>query len=282
MIRALRTCAATILLLAASAAFAHCHLFQIEQLFSNADGTVQFVVLHESGNADGENLWAGQELTFTENPSGYGMPPPAMRSLTFPSNLPSATTAGRRVLIATPGFATLGLVTPDFTMPARFLAVSGGTLTFNCSGSAVHYSSLPTDGVSALSSSGATIPYVATNFAGISASGIVPQIGVWWNKDESGTGYSIDIKNGIIVIIIYTYESSGHSEWYLSSGAMTDNNTKYTGPLDKYRNGQCISCAYSLPTKIGNDGAISITFTSATTAVVSLPNNRTTNITPLL
>ena len=63
---------------------------------------------------------------------------------------------------------------------------------------------------------------------------------------------------------------------------MTDNNTKYTGTLDKYRNGQCISCPYVLPTNIGSDGTISITFTSATTAVVSLPNNRTTNITPLL
>ena len=131
MIRAFRACTAMILLLAASVAFASCHLFEIEQVFSNADGTVQFVVLHESDSTSGENLWAGWKLTFTDasDPSGYGMPP-ATRSFTFPSNLPSAATAGRRVLVATPGFAALGLVTPDFTMPTGFLAVSGGTLNY--------------------------------------------------------------------------------------------------------------------------------------------------------
>jgi hypothetical protein len=131
---------------------------------------------------------------------------------------------------------------------------------------------------------------LATNFASASASvaaapaavAFLPQIGVWWNPNESGTGYNFDIKHGTIVITIFTYEANtGHSEWYLSSGAMTDNNTKYTGTLDKYRNGQCISCPYVMPTNIGNDGTISITFTSATSAVLSLPGNRSTNIEPL-
>jgi len=39
----------------------------------------------------------------------------------FPANLPSANTARRSVLIATPGFAALGLVAPDYTIPARFV-----------------------------------------------------------------------------------------------------------------------------------------------------------------
>ena len=48
----------SILMFAASAAWANFHLFQIEQLFSNADGTVQFIVLHEFTGANAEHLGA--------------------------------------------------------------------------------------------------------------------------------------------------------------------------------------------------------------------------------
>jgi hypothetical protein len=152
-----------VLLLAVAAPMAEAtfHLFRIEQLYSNADGTVQFVVLRESSGADGENQWSGRTLRMT-GPAGTS-------TLTFPSNLPSADTGFRRVLVATPGFAALGLVTPDFIMPAGFLQITSGTLNF----AGVHqvtYATLPTDGANALSSSGAVIPNVATNFAGASAS----------------------------------------------------------------------------------------------------------------
>ncbi len=43
----LRCFIAAVLLAATSAASASFHLFRIEQLYSNADGTVQFVVMHE-------------------------------------------------------------------------------------------------------------------------------------------------------------------------------------------------------------------------------------------
>ena len=48
-----------------AAAFANFHLFQVEQLFSNADGTVQFIVMHEFAGMNGENLWTGNKLTST-------------------------------------------------------------------------------------------------------------------------------------------------------------------------------------------------------------------------
>jgi len=148
------------LALCAPAVEAAFHMFRIEQLYSNADGTVQFVVLRETSGSNGENQWSGRTLRMTR-PSGTS-------TFTFPGNLPPDTSL-RRVLVATPGFASLGLVTPDYVMPAGFLSITGGTLNY----AGVHqvtYQSLPTDGTSALSSSGAIIPNVATNFAGASAS----------------------------------------------------------------------------------------------------------------
>jgi hypothetical protein len=48
----------------------------------------------------------------------------------------------------------------------------------------------------------------------------------------------------------------------------------FTATLDKYTGGQCISCAYTPATHVGNDGTISIKFTSPTTADVALPGGR--------
>jgi hypothetical protein len=150
------------LALCAPLAHAAFHLFRIEQLYTNADGTVQFVVLREAAGVNGENLWVGQRLVAT-NAAGV------QTAYTFPANLPSSTTANRRVLVATPGFAALGIVTPDYTIPAGFLPIAGGTLNY----AGVHqitFGPLPTDGSNALLATGAVAPNVATNFAGLSAS----------------------------------------------------------------------------------------------------------------
>ena len=146
------------LALPASASF---HTFQIEQVFSNADGSVQFVVLHESFGQNGEQFLGG--LSFMSSHAG------AIKNFEFPKNLPNSGTSGRRFLIATQGFAALGLVTPDYIVPDRFIAVDGGTLNY-AGVDQVAYGSLPTDGVTAISRTGAQVNNVATNFAGASGS----------------------------------------------------------------------------------------------------------------
>jgi len=283
MPRILRFCALAVLLTAASAALANFHLFRIEQLYSNADGTVQFIVLHESSGQNGEHLWTGQMLTS----SGGGT-----KSITFMTNLPGSNTAGKRVLIATPGFAALGLVTPNYTIPNGFLPLANGTINY-AGVDQVTYTSLPTDG-NAIDRNGNPIPNLATNFAGASASVpasqsppsgaiITPDKGLWWDPTEDGTGYNFDVKHGVLVMSMFTYEAGGHSEWYVAAGPLVSNGatTTFTSTLDKYRGGQCLTCPYTgRPTLAGSDGTITITFTSSTAATVNLPGNRVSHIQP--
>ncbi len=265
------------LLFAASGAFAEFHLFQIEQLFSNADGTVQFVVLHEFTGSNGENFLGNRSLVSTH--AGVD------KNFTFPSNLPSGNTAGKRVLIGTPGFAALGIVTPDYTMPSGFLPTNGGTLNY-AGVDSVNFASLPTDGVTAINRNGTPIQNLATNFAGQSASvtaagppaaTIVPVAGVYYDPNESGSGFALDYQNGILLVASYSFLAAGPAQWYLSSGSVVNN--VFTSTLDKYTGGQCISCPYmGAGTLVGNDGNITITFTSPTTAIVDLPGGRHFNI----
>ena len=156
--------------LVAPAAHATFHTFQIQEIFSNADGTVQYVVLHEALGANGQNFLADHSLTATQ-----GM---TMQTYTFPFDLPGGMcdvyscmggdTAHSHVLIATAGFAALGLVKPDYIIPNGFIPLSG---TINYAGvDQVTYGSLPTDGVTAIDRTGAPMANLATNFPGQSAS----------------------------------------------------------------------------------------------------------------
>ena len=117
------------------------------------------------------------------------------------------------------------------------------------------------------------LPSLATAFQ--------PRTGLWYKETESGDGFNIEIQNGVLVLTVYSYEGSGDSEWYLASGPMTNGNHTFTATLDKYRNGRCISCSYTgRPTLVGNDGVVTINFTSETAATITLPGGRTTAIAP--
>jgi hypothetical protein len=154
-------------LLFAHAAWAEFHTFQIEEVFSNADGTLQYVVLHEALGMNGESFLAGHTLTSTSGGT--------TNTLVFPTNLPgggcsyygctSSPTADARVLIATQGFAALGLVTPDYVIPNGFLALTNGTINY-AGVDQVTYMTLPTDGTSAINRNGGMLQNLATNFNG--------------------------------------------------------------------------------------------------------------------
>ncbi len=117
--------------------------------------------MHEFTGSNGENFWGGNPFT--------SMGPGGTQTFIFPSGLPSSQTANTRVLIATQGFAQLGLITPDYVIPNGFLPLTNGTLNY-AGVDQVSYAALPTDGVSALNRSGMAVPNLAMNFAGQSAS----------------------------------------------------------------------------------------------------------------
>lgn len=225
------------LALVTTAARGEFHTFQIDEMYSNADGTVQYVVLHESQGMNGENLLGGHLLT-----SSNMM---VTNNFVFPNDLPGggcdfygygcspSPTANRRVLIATQGFADLNLVSPDYIIPNGFLLTNGGTLNY-ASVDQVTYASLPTDGTSALSRSGMVVPNLATNFAGNSASvagaPVINFTGLWFNPAESGWGINFSHQGDLIFASWFTYDLAGKGTWLVMTASKTAPNT-YTGTL---------------------------------------------------
>ena len=105
---------------------------------------------------------------------------------------------------------------------------------------------------------------------------------MWWNPSESGTGYNIQVQQGILVATMFAYAANGDPMWYLIVGPLTNTGggVGTIGTFDKYRGGQCASCMYQMPSMMGNDGTMIVTFTSPTTATVQLPGGRVTQIQP--
>lgn len=226
MKRFLAACLTAISLLVALTASASFHLWSFQEFYSNADGSVQYVVM--STAFPGENFLGGQTLTT----NGSGGP----KSFTFPNSL-GGSTANKMLLIGTTGFAALGIVTPDYTVPNGFFSLTGGSANWP-SGEMFSYNSLPTDGVNALYRSGATAPNFATNYAGQTGAVTPPAPalnfqGIWWKApaaSESGWGLNIAHQGDTIFASWFTYDPSGRG-WWLVMTANKIGPNQYQGQL---------------------------------------------------
>jgi hypothetical protein len=157
------------LLFTPSAHAAH-HLWDFTEIFSNADGSVQFVEIFTA--EDNEQNLNGFTITSGGN------------TLTFTSNLPTAATANTWLLAATSNFAALpGAVTPDYIIPANFFPTGGGTLNYASGADVWNFGAVPTDGVLALQRNGSSATNSPTNFAGeagsIDLGTPVPAMSTW-------------------------------------------------------------------------------------------------------
>ncbi len=140
---------------AASTAQGSFHLWDINEIYSNADGTVQYVELFTTSNS--QQFTNGRTINSTLGGS--------TNSFVFPSDTPSPT-ANHHLLLATSAFASLpGGVTPDFTISDGFLFAPAGQVDFALA-DLLDYTGLPTDGVNALDGLGNPIAASPTNYAG--------------------------------------------------------------------------------------------------------------------
>jgi hypothetical protein len=106
-------------LAAAGPARAAFHFWGVKEVFTNFDGTVQFIELFT--NQPSESFVQGHVLTVMSDTN--------TASFTLNSNVGS-NTANRHMLFATPGFAALaGGVTPTFTIPANFIKPDANSIT---------------------------------------------------------------------------------------------------------------------------------------------------------
>lgn len=147
--------------LACSSAQAFFHLWDFTEVYSNADGSVQFIELGTTSN--NEHFATGSQIRSASTGNIF----------TFPSDLSSSQTANKRLLIATPGFEQLpGAVTPDFFLPGfNFFDPAVDTLTLGSTFDSRTFTAIPTDGtLSRNYPAGIDAVNSPTNFSGATGS----------------------------------------------------------------------------------------------------------------
>ena len=117
------------------------HLYDIQEIYSNSDGSVQFVELFTASNNQ-QNL-NGHELWLRNNVNAV------VGEYIFPSNGP-APTSNTVLLLGTSNLATLYGVTPDFVIPANFLEADLGNYLDFDGQDFLDIDSLPLDGTQSL------------------------------------------------------------------------------------------------------------------------------------
>ncbi len=128
--------------------------WRINEIYSNADGSIQFIELYTIDD--------NQDRLLDEAISS------SLSSYLFDVDLPSDLTAGLFFLVGTASYvAAPGAVAPDYTVPDNFFSVSSDTINF-ASVDAVGFGigDLPLDGLLSIDRNLVTSPNSPTNFAG--------------------------------------------------------------------------------------------------------------------
>jgi hypothetical protein len=97
-----------------------------------------------------------------------------------------------------------------------------------------------------------------------------PQNGWWWNPEESGRGFFIEMRGGVIYVGGYFYESDGRATWMTSGGPVSDPYL-YNGTLQTYRGGQTLFGAYRPPAPAVDVGPITVQFKDDTHGTITWP-----------
>jgi len=169
--------------------------------------------------------------------SGGAMSGPQAYSGTLYSVSGGQTLMGNYVAPAT--FSNVGVLSLDFTHQ------DAGTLTWP----------------------GGAIPIQRHVFANGEA-GFQPT-GWWWNPDESGRGFSIEVQGDTLFMAGFMYDGAGNPVWYFSSGKLATPQ-RYRGTLLRATGGQTISGPYRPPAAIVPAGQVSIEFASEETATMTV------------
>ena len=105
-----------------------------------------------------------------------------------------------------------------------------------------------------------------------------PESGWWWNSQESGRGFFIEWQKGYADLAGYMYDDNGNPIWYIAVYPTPDARA-FSGSWWQFANGQLMGGAYKPATQISNNVApVTIQFLSATSATMTLPNGRTTQL----
>ena len=130
------------------------HTWRVKEIFSNADGTIQYIETWEAFGGAGETATANHNIASNSN------------MFTIPSNV-LAPTSNKSLLFATQGFADLNVVVPDYIISDNFFSIVNDSIAYTPLHTVTFLAGqLPTDGISALAADLSVVVNSPENYLG--------------------------------------------------------------------------------------------------------------------
>ncbi|MFN0057888.1 MAG: hypothetical protein ACKVX7_05460 [Planctomycetota bacterium] len=187
------------------------HLWRINEIFSSADGTIQFIELKECCGAPDETALTGLWISSFTNSNSYF----------FTSDLPAGSTANKYLLMATPGFAALpGAPTPDYIITDNFFSTVEDALSyffFPAAELSFGPGALPLDGLSSLHQDGSVALNSPTNFQDVTGS-----VSVGCEFIRGDTNFDLSINVADVVYLLAFLFNDGYSPAPAVAGDVND------------------------------------------------------------
>ena len=115
-----------------------------------------------------------------------------------------------------------------------------------------------------------TISFLLFILMAFQAAAFTPESGQYWNPEEPGSGYAIEIQDNYLFITFYVYDEDGFPVWYTSEGFL-DGNSSFTGRLIYFSGGQCLGCYWQdNEAQYSGYGTMTLEFITETTAELTV------------
>ncbi len=102
---------------------------------------------------------------------------------------------------------------------------------------------------------------------------VIPESGLWWNPNEPGRGYTIELQNDSMFVAFYGYQPDGsRSAFYTSFGRFDSRSSQMRAPFYSAKDGQCFGCSHRAP-ELTELGEAHFSFSSPTQGTIRLPGN---------
>ncbi|TWO71109.1 hypothetical protein FN976_12380 [Caenimonas sedimenti] len=98
--------------------------------------------------------------------------------------------------------------------------------------------------------------------------------GTWWNEDESGRAFVIEVQGNNVTLGSFMYDKDGSPVWYRATGQLATTSS-FTLTLTQFADGQTLTGPYQQPRTLSASlGSVTFQARTATKATMTLPDGR--------
>lgn len=109
-----------------------------------------------------------------------------------------------------------------------------------------------------------------------------PETGWFWNANEPGRGFGVEIQAGTMFVGAFLYDDAGNPVWVVSGAAPMASASQYRGQWLRFGGGQSMTGSFRPAQLLDSSAAVQLDFATSIDATLTLPDGHQTALTRLV